>query len=171
MRRICLDEGLREELKWSHPAYTFDGKNIVILGAFKGDFHISFFNASLLKDPENLLTKRGESTRVASVISFTSSDAVKTLEPSIRAYIQEAIANEKAGLKPAKVEVALELPDELVDALDNDPELTEAFYKLTPGRQRGYAMTIGQAKQSETRRARIEKYRDKIFAGKGFQDR
>ena len=61
--------------------------------------------------------------------------------------------------------------DELIDAMDFDPELAEAFHKLTPGRQRSYAYAIGSAKKIATRIARVVKYRDKILAGKGANER
>jgi uncharacterized protein YdeI (YjbR/CyaY-like superfamily) len=75
------------------------------------------------------------------------------------------------GLKPEKVVHEVEMPDELIEALDSDPELAEAFEALTPGRKRAYAYALNAAKQSKTRYDRIEKFRDKIFAGKGPLDR
>jgi uncharacterized protein YdeI (YjbR/CyaY-like superfamily) len=55
-------------------------------------------------------------------------------------------------------------------ALSNEPMLKEAFYKLTPGRQRAYLLHFSQAKQSKTRLARIDKYREKILNGLGLED-
>jgi uncharacterized protein YdeI (YjbR/CyaY-like superfamily) len=69
------------------------------------------------------------------------------------------------------VERELELPDELVEALESDPELAQAFALLTPGRQRSYVYALNSAKTSATKVARIVKYRDKILAGKGALDR
>ena len=50
------------------------------------------------------------------------------------------------------------------------PDFKDAFYALTPGRQRGYLLHFSSAKQPQTRINRIEKYMDRIFNGKGFQD-
>jgi uncharacterized protein YdeI (YjbR/CyaY-like superfamily) len=63
------------------------------------------------------------------------------------------------------------MPDELVEALDADPELAEAFQALTPGRRRSYLFDLNQAKQPATRVARIEKFRPRILAGKGALER
>jgi uncharacterized protein YdeI (YjbR/CyaY-like superfamily) len=63
-----------------------------------------------------------------------------------------------------------DVPEELTAYFQSDSDFEKAFKSLTPGRQRGYLMHFNQAKQSKTRTARIEKYRDKIFAGKGFQE-
>jgi uncharacterized protein YdeI (YjbR/CyaY-like superfamily) len=35
LREIVLDCGLNEELKWSHPVYTSQKNNIILIGAFK----------------------------------------------------------------------------------------------------------------------------------------
>ena len=63
------------------------------------------------------------------------------------------------------------MPDELVEALDADPELADAFRALTPGRQNSYVINLAQAKQPATRTASIEKFRPRILAGKGAQER
>ena len=65
----------------------------------------------------------------------------------------------------------MELPEEMVEALDADAELAEAFARLTPGRQRSYAIALGRAKTSATRIARIGRFRGKILAGKGATER
>ena len=59
---------------------------------------------------------------------------------------------------------------ELIEEFKLNPKLEAAFYKLTPGRQRGYLLYFSGAKQSATRVSRIQKYATKILSGKGFQD-
>ena len=171
LRAICLEVGLHETAKWGHPCYMHADRNIAIIGAFRGDFRLSFFNAALLKDPEGILQKQGPNTQNPSVIRFTSDPQVAGMAPVIRAYLQEAIGYAAAGIKAPKVAREVPIPDELVDALDADPELAEAFAALTPGRQKSYAFNLNQAKQSATRIARIARFRDKIIAGKGAQER
>ena len=72
-------------------------------------------------------------------------------------------------MKLKKVE-EYDVPAELQERLDDDAALNDAFEALTPGRQRGYLYFIGQAKQSKTRAARVEKSIPRIMAGKGFDD-
>ncbi len=171
LRRVCKSKELEETVKWGHPCYVRNGRNIVLIGALRGDFRLSFFNASLLKDPDGVLEKNGPNTRNADTIRFTSEARVKELEPVIRAYIREAIGYADAGIRPPKEKVELELPAELSDALEFDPELAAAFFKLTPGRQKSYVINLNSAKKPETRIDRIAKFRDKILAGKGALDR
>lgn len=172
LRRILLETALDEELKWSMPCYTHQGKNILLLSAFKDSTTLNFFKGSLMKDPEGLLSKPGKNSQAARYIKFTSTKEVIALEPIIKAYIDEAIQIEKSGLKVEfKAASDFEVPEEFQAKLDQDPALQMAFDALTPGRQRGYLLYFSGAKQSQTRSSRVEKFIPKIMEGKGFHDR
>ena len=85
--------------------------------------------------------------------------------------LAEAKSHAEAGKRPPKDDRELELPDELVEALDADPEMAEAFHALTRGRQKSYVINLSSAKKSETRANRIKTYRDRIIEGKGATER
>lgn len=171
LRRICLEAGLEETVKWAHPCYMHAGRNIALFGAFGGDFRLNFMNPGLLNDNEGVLEPQGPNSRTPSMIRFTAVGQVAEKEPVIRAYLQQLKDHAEAGTKPARVQREVDMPDELIDALDADLELAEGFQALTPGRQKSYLFALNQAKQSATRVARIEKFRDKIIAGKGALER
>jgi uncharacterized protein YdeI (YjbR/CyaY-like superfamily) len=130
-------------------------RNIVILGALRSDFRISFFNAALMKDPQGVLEKQGPNTRHAGMIRFSGNTQVADMEPVIMSYLREAMGYAEAGIKPPKEQSEIELPEELVEALESDPELDNAFHRLTRGRQRSYVINLNTAKKSETRISRI----------------
>lgn len=171
LRRICRDAGLVEVAKWGHPCYMHAGRNICLFGAFRGDFRLTFMNAALLKDPEKLLERQGPNTRHADCLRFTDNDAPARHEQTIRAYLAEAMGYAAQGILPPKDQAEVDLPSELVEALDADPHLAEAFVALTPGRQKSWALHLNDAKASATRLSRIEKGRAKILAGKGATER
>lgn len=171
LRRICLDLGLEETVKWAHPCYMHAGRNIAIFGAFRGDFRLSFMNPGLLVDSEGVLEPHGPNSGTPGTIRFTATEQVGEKQSVIRAYLRQLMGHAEAGTKPAKIAREIDMPDELVEALDADPELAEAFHALTPGRQKSYLFALNQAKQPVTRRARIEKFRGKIIAGKGALER
>lgn len=171
LRSICVSVGLVETVKWAHPCYMHKDRNIAILGAFKGDFRISFFDASLMKDPEGVMEKQGPNTQHPDMIKFVQNSDVEKLEPTIISYLEEAMGYAAAGIKPAPTKQDIELPDELVDAMDSDPELAEAFHKLTPGRKKSYVINLNSAKKPETKISRILKFREKIIQGKGALER
>lgn len=169
LRPVLLGCGLTEQLKWSKPCYSHDGKNIVIVQEMKDFLALMFFKGALLSDPDEVLREQGPNSRSARRMELTSVDDVRASAGTIEAYVAEAIAVEEAGLEVPAAEV--ELVDELQDRLDEDPALKEAFESLTPGRQREYNLHIGAAKQSKTRVARVDRCVERILSGRGLRDR
>ena len=171
LRRICKEAGLLESAKWGHPCYMHAERNIVLIGAFRDDFRLNFFNAALMKDPKGILEKQGPNTGHANVLRFSDNADVARQAKVLLAYLQEAMSYAKAGVLPPKTKAEIELPPELVDALDADDKLAEAFHSLTPGRRKSYVISLNTTRNPATRIARIAKFRDKIIAGKGAMDR
>jgi uncharacterized protein YdeI (YjbR/CyaY-like superfamily) len=171
LREISLSTGLTEELKWGHPCYTDNGKNIVLIQGFKGYCALLFNNGAVLKDPKGMLVKVGENTRIARQARFTDLADIETAAPVLRDYIEEAVEAARAGLEVDLDEAdATPVPAELQLRLDADPALRAAFEGLTPGRQREYLLYFSGAKQSKTRAARVEKLIPQILDGLGLRD-
>lgn len=171
LRAICLDCELIEEFKWRSPCYTFQSRNVVILGGFKDRCTLSFFKGSLLKDPQGLLVKPGENSRAARLVPFTSVDEIIEQESHLKALIRQAIEVESGGKKvDFEKDREMPFPAELQQKMEEIPALKTAFEALTPGRQRGYLLHFSGAKQSSSRMSRIEKAMPRIFAGKGIHD-
>ena len=171
LRAICLSMGLSETVKWGHPCYMHAGRNIVVMGALQGNFRLSFFNAALLADPDGALERQGPNTRHPDMLCFRDPGEVAAKEAVLRRLLAEAMAHAEAGRTAPRDEAEPDLPAELADALDSDPGLAEAFHALTRGRRRSYVIALSSAKQPETRRRRIEGFRDRIFAGRGATER
>lgn len=171
LRELALDSGLTEELKWGHPCYTLKGKNVFLMHGFNDYCALLFHKGALLKDDHRLLVQQTANVQSARQIRFTNAKEITKLAPVLRSYIQEAIEVERSGKKVAMKKTAeFEIPAEFEAKLKAMPKLKKAFEALTPGRQRGYLLHFGSAKQSATREARIEKHMDRILAGKGLDD-
>jgi len=171
LRKIALDCGLTEELKWGKPCYSFENSNVVLIHGFKEYCALLFCKGVLLKDAHRILVQQTEHVQAARQIRFTSVQQIVEMEPTVKAYIQEAVAVEKAGLEVNyKKTSEFKMPEELKNKLRQLPALKTAFESLTPGRQRGYILFFSAPKQSKTRESRIEKYRQKILDGKGLDD-
>lgn len=171
LRAIVLDSELTEDVKWRVPCYTLNDKNVAFLGTFKESCALSFIKGVLMKDPKKILQKPGENTQSARVIRFTNLAEIEKLAPTLKAYVKEAVAIEKSGVKvEMKAKHELVIPEELQKQFDRVPGLMEAFHALTPGRQRMYVMHFSSAKQATTREARVEKYTPQILDGKGMDD-
>jgi uncharacterized protein YdeI (YjbR/CyaY-like superfamily) len=172
LRRIVLDCGFKEEVKWGVPCYTLNGQNVVLVSALKDFAAISFFKGSLMPDPEEMLTSPGENSQATRYMKFTDVDSIIINEDTIKEYLLSAIEIEKSGKKVdfKKVE-EFEIPEEFQSVLDENQDVREAFELLTPGRRRGYLLHFSAAKKSKTRTNRINKFIPKILEGKGFHDR
>ncbi|BCM90630.1 hypothetical protein IAD21_02487 [Abditibacteriota bacterium] len=171
LRTIILDCQLTEEMKWRVPCYTFQNSNIVFIGRFKECCVLSFVKGALLNDPNNILIQQTENTQSVRVIRFTNVQQIVEMEPILKAYIDEAIEVEKAGLKVNfKKTAEFIIPEEFQTELDEIPALKTAFDALTPGRQRAYILYFSAPKQSKTRESRVEKCIQKILDGKGLND-
>ena len=171
MKRILATLPLTEERKWGKPTYTVDGKNIVILQDFKEYFALGFFQGALLKDAKKLLVQLGQ-VQAGRVMKFTNVAEIIAKAATIKTYVREAMAVEKAGLRVTPKKTAdFPVPEELTARFKKDPRFKRAFDALTPGRKRGYLYHFAGAKQSATREARITKAMPGIFAGRGFLER
>jgi uncharacterized protein YdeI (YjbR/CyaY-like superfamily) len=170
LQKILSEFDLRVEHKWGKPCYTMDGINVVIIQGFKEYCALGFFQGALLKDPKKLLVQLGQ-TQAARVMKFTSAEEIEAQAATIKAYVSEAVAAAKAGMKVATSPPEFPVPEELKKKFRSDPQFKRAFEALTPGRQRGYLYHFAGAKQSGTRTARIEKAMPAIFEGRGLLDR
>jgi len=170
LRQIAFESGLNEEIKWGVPVYTHNGKNIISVNALKESANMSFFKGALLSDPHKILQQQGniQSGRIA---KFTNTEQIEKLIDVLSSYIIEAIKIEESGTKVETIKNPEPVPNELLQAFEDNQTFKKAFYNLTPGRQRGYIIYFSQAKQSATRIARIEKYRVQILNGIGLNDR
>lgn len=171
IREWVLESGLKEERKWGVPCYTLNGKNVLMIFAFKDSCCISFFKGALLTDPKTLLVKPGENSQAGRYLQFHSTQEVLKQKKNIALYIREAMQLELAGKKIEFKKETEPAPPELLERLDQDAAFKKAFYALTTGRQRGYILYFSQPKQSETRHRRIESCLSKIMAGEGLHDK
>jgi uncharacterized protein YdeI (YjbR/CyaY-like superfamily) len=171
LRAILLDTDLEESFKWYQPCYLINGRNVVIMSGFTDRVVLGFFKGALLSDPHNLLQQPGPNTQSSRFMAFTSVAQIEEQRAIIRDYLEEAIRNERAGLRVAFKKVTERvLPEELRQLLDEREDVRLAFEALTPGRQRLYIMHIESAKQVKTREARTQACIPTILAGKGLRD-
>ena len=170
LRQLLLSCGLTETCKWGVPCYMHGKQNLLMLYALKDYCGLSFLNGALLEDAAQLLTKQGEHVQAGRIMRFTDGAQVAKLSTTIKAYVFEAMSAVDAGIKPVLKKTAEPVPEEWQQLLQERPDVAKAFAALTPGRQRGYLLHFNGAKQSATRRSRMEKCVPKILAGLGFHD-
>lgn len=171
LRRVALDCGLTEELKWGKPCFTFLKKNVAIVIPLKESCAFSFFKGALLKDPKHILETIGEHTQAGRWIKFTSVPEIAALRSTLKDYLCEAVELEKSGKKiELKKPKQYPVPGELQRRLDENSVLRSAFATLTPGRRKSHIFYVSSAKQAKTRAARAEKCVPIILSGRGFNE-
>jgi uncharacterized protein YdeI (YjbR/CyaY-like superfamily) len=95
-------------------------KNIVVMHGFKEYCALLFFKGALLKDADGILIQQTENVQAARQIRFTNVREIAQMEPILKAYIKEAIAAEKAGLKVnLKKTSEFNIPEEFQNKLNH----------------------------------------------------
>jgi len=173
LRDLALKTKVIETLKWGSPVYAAVGKNVFWIARFKNHFGLGFFNGMFLKDPKKILINVQEGkTQAMRHWKFKSIGEIDP--PSIVAYINEAIENEKKGMRlilGKKKKSELIIPELLKEALAENPKMKKAFIVLSPYKQRDYAEYISSAKQEKTKLSRLEKIIPMIKQGIGLNDK
>lgn len=171
LREILLSTGMKEEVKWGVPVYSYEGKNVAGIAAFKSYVGLWFYQGALLKGAKKKLVNAQEGkTKALRQWRFTSMKEID--EKLIRTYLKEAIQNVKAGkeIKPDRNK-PIAIPKELSSHLKKTPSALKAFNLLSKGKQREYAEHIEEAAKPETKSRRIKKILPMIVNGDGLHDK
>lgn len=171
LRDLARASGLTETMKWGHPCYTLDGKNVVMIAAFKDWCGLQFMKGAALDDPKGLLEAAGPSSRFVRLLRFRTAADLVARRRAARQFIDAAIALERAGVEVEAPAAAEPVPPELAERLARDAALGRAFAALTPGRRRSHILHIAGAKQPATRARRVDRCATDILAGRGFNER
>ncbi len=171
LRDILRQTELTEEVKWGAPCYTYEGKNVVGIGAFKSYVGLWFYQGALLADESNVLinAQEGKTKALRQWRMQSSSD----LKPApIKRYVKEAIqlVKDSKSIGPAKKK-SVTVPAELLKELESNKVAARRFSELTPGKQREYAEYISAAKREATKLSRIRKIIPMIKSGVGLSDK
>lgn len=173
LRNLLLETELKEGFKWNFPVYMLGNKNLIGLGTTKKHFNLWFFQGSFLSDPAGLLYNAQEGkTKAMRQWRFNSTNDIN--EELVRAYIEEAIQNQRDGLemKPLrKKKKELLIPALLQNVLDTNTEVKTLFEAYTLAKQIEFAAYISSAKREATQLNRLEKVLTLIRGGEGLNDK
>ena len=143
---------VEETVKWSMPAYTVDGKILLITAAFKAHMALNFWRGQEL---------RGEAANADAMGQFGKIKSLDELPPDgeLDRLIREAAAlakNAPAARKPKHApKPAPVMHPDFAAELDKAPKARAALDSFPPSAQRDYFEWIAEAKQDATRQKRI----------------
>ncbi|MGD9993423.1 MAG: YdeI family protein [Salinivirgaceae bacterium] len=171
LHEIIVAAGLDAAIKWGVPVYSQNGKNMVGIAAFKEYFALWFYQGALLTDSRSVLINAQEGTTQAlRQWRFKSADEI---DPElVSSYIKETIENFKAGKEiKANKNKPLVLPEELLAAFKQDPEIERCFKEFSLAKQREFTEYLAAAKRPETRLKRLDKAVALIIQKIGLNDK
>ncbi|WP_143959887.1 YdeI/OmpD-associated family protein [Litoribacter populi] len=171
LKSIIEETELEKTKKWGADVYVIGKTNVVMVGGFKDYVSVWFYDGVFLEDPLGVLGNSQEGkTKAMRHWKFTSMEEIDPV--LVREYVEEAIANAKAG-KTWKAErsTEVEIPEILQAALDEDEGFKESFFALTYGKQKEYCEHVSSAKREETQLSRIEKMKPMVNRGEGLNDK
>ncbi|HET9810674.1 MAG TPA: YdeI/OmpD-associated family protein [Sphingomicrobium sp.] len=141
-----------ETMKWSAPAYTLDGKILLITAAFKAHAALNFWRGQEL---------RGQAANDEAMGQFGKLTSLDDLPPdeTLDRLIRESADLARSAPAPRKVKHAPKPPPEMhpdfAAALDKAPRAKAVLEGFSPSARRDYLEWIADAKQDSTRQKRI----------------
>ena len=166
VHRACPD--VQETMKWSFPHFDYKGI-LCSMAGFKQHCTFGFWKASLLKDPDQILTKVGK-TAMGHFERITSVEDLPS-DKILIAYIKEAAKLNEQGVKlppkeKAPVGKIIEVPAELTTALKRNKKALKTFDEFSPSHRKEYIEWITEAKSDATKEKRIETAIEWLSEGK-----
>lgn len=151
--RVHADAPEAEEtMKWSAPAFTVEGKILLMMAAFKAHAALNFWRGQEIGDG---------SPKAGAMGQFGKLKSVGDLPPDaeLDALIREAAALARTAPAPRKVKhepkAAPSLHPDFSAALSANPKAKAVLDSFPPSAQRDYLDWIAEAKQDSTRAKRI----------------
>jgi uncharacterized protein YdeI (YjbR/CyaY-like superfamily) len=141
-----------ETLKWSAPAFTLDGKIILIMAAFKAHAALNFWRGQELRGQQADAGAMGQFGKLVSVDDLPPDAEVDHLIRQAAELAKKAPAPRKPKHAPKP---APEMHPAFAAALAKSPQAKTALEGFPPSAQRDYLEWIAEAKQDGTRAKRI----------------
>lgn len=144
--------GAEETIKWGMPSFTYKGRPLANMAAFKAHATFGFWDRSEMatgKEREAM----GQFGRIASLDDLPPAAEVEALARRAGELIESGVKPARAASKAPKPEA--EVPAELAQALARDDAASATFDGFPPSARRDYCEWIAEARRPETGAKRI----------------
>jgi len=141
-----------ETVKWSAPAFTVDGKILLIMAAFKAHMALNFWRGQELRGSEANGDAMGQFGKLTSLDDLPPDAELDRLILEAAELAKSAPAPRKAKNEPKP---APTMHSDFAKALSIAPKAKAALDGFPPSAQRDYLEWISEAKQDATREKRI----------------
>lgn len=159
---------VEETMKWSFPHFDYKGEMLCSMAAFKQHCAFGFWKASLMDDPDNILSTEDRNA----MGHLGKIQSIKDLPPAkiFTAYIRQAMMLNDEGIKvkakkPAEKTVA-EVPVYFKKELGKNKAAKTFFEQFSPSQKKEYIEWLEDAKTAITRDRRMATALEWIAEGK-----
>ncbi len=146
-----------EAIKWGAPSFSYKGKNLCGIAAFKS--HTACFVQGVRKDDGT--EGMGEFGKMRGMADLPSKSALSKLLKARMKMIETGSASPRKPARPAP-----EVPAEFAKALNASKGAAKTFRAFPPSAQRDYIEWITEAKTDATRARRLAQSVEWISEGK-----
>ena len=143
---------VEEAIKWSMPAYTLEGKIILITAAFKAHTALNFWRGQELESTHASVGAMGQFGKIKSLDELPADAELDRLIRDAAELAKNAPAPRKAKHEPKPMP---ELHPDFAAALDKAPKAKATMEGFPPSCRREYLEWVAEAKQDATRQKRI----------------
>ena len=150
MRTACPDA--QETLKWGAPAFTLDGKILLMMAAFNAHAALNFWRGQELRGNQASADAMGQFGKLTGIADLPPAETLDQLIAEAARLARTAPAPRKTKHVP-KAPPALH-PD-FAKALDADLQARDTLDGFPPSARRDYLDWVAEAKQDATRAKRI----------------
>jgi uncharacterized protein YdeI (YjbR/CyaY-like superfamily) len=156
IHKACPD--VVETIKWTCPHFTYNGRILCSMAAFKSHCILGFRMASIMKDPQKIFELKNKNAmgQLGRIESRKDLPDDKTLI----AYLKEAaLLNAQDFRMPVRQKTSgrrkYKMTKELAAALSKNKKAKGVFDKLTEAKQYEYIEWVGEARTESTQNKRI----------------
>lgn len=157
LHAVCPD--LAETIRWSMPSFTYKGRPLATLAAFKAHASFGFWDREALLGNKAFEDIAAADRAGMGLYGKLTSLADLPSEAALDAQIRAAVARAESADRPKRPTRApkpeAEVPAALATALAEDARANATWVAFPPGCRREYCEWIGEAKREETRAKRI----------------
>ncbi len=153
---------IEESIKWSMPAFLYNGRPLANMAAFKAHAVMGFWQGQQLREGEAKNGAMGEFGRLTKVDDLPDRAVLIDMTRKAMKLIDE-------GVKPVRnktVKEPIAMPDDLAEALAANPAAQASYDGFPPSAQRDYLEWVVEAKRPETRAKRVAQAVEWMAEGK-----
>jgi uncharacterized protein YdeI (YjbR/CyaY-like superfamily) len=158
----CPD--VEEAIKWSAPGFTYKGKLLGVMAAFKQHVAFNLWRGTEVmdstKEPSEGMGQFGRLTRIGDLpakreMTRIIRESMKLIDAGVTRRVTRSPPNPSAAA-----------PDDLLAALGHNAKARVTFDGFPPSKQREYVDWITEAKRGTTRKSRLDQSIEWLAEGK-----